>query len=185
MRIGKTSAEPNHQIPYCGPMPLVHPQGNTSIAHGCVPHVIFHKATRLTHGTANLKPAQQSSNGAQTGPKVPPDDTVTDCRGCGYLGKSPELATCPVLNRQSARNNKAESMFAVAERAAPDPSGLPQTTDEHKTSRVADKRMSTRLEHVDDREEVELLDALLKRAGPTSENISGSSPDSGQACTST
>ena len=134
MRIGKTSAESNHQIPYCGPMPLVHPPGNTSIAHGCVPHVIFHKATRLTHGTANLKPAQQSSNGAQTGPKVPPDDTVTDCRGCGYIGKSPELATCPVLHRQSARNNKAESMFAVAERAAPDPSGLPQTTDEHTTS---------------------------------------------------
>ena len=45
---------------------------------------------------------------------------------------------------------------------------------------LADKRMSTRLERVDDREEVELLDALRKRAGPTSESISGSSPDSGQ-----
>ena len=128
MRIGITSVESHHQVPYCGPMPLVHPPANTSIAHGCVPHVIFHKATCLTHGRANLKLAQQSSNGAQTGPKVPSDDTVTDFRGCGYIGKSPELATCPVLHSQSARNDKTESVLAVAERAAPDPSDLPQTT---------------------------------------------------------
>ena len=132
MRIGITSVESHHQVPYCGPMPLVHPPANTSIAHGCVPHVIFHKATCLTHlsrkGKSQTTVAQQSSNGAQTGPKVPSDDTVTDFRGCGYIGKSPELATCPVLHSQSARNDKTESVLAVAERAAPDPSDLPQTT---------------------------------------------------------
>jgi hypothetical protein len=72
-------------------------------------------------------------------------------------------------------------MFAVAERAAPDPTPIrPAANDGRAHDELADKRMPTRLERVDDREEVELLDALRKRAGPTSENISGSSPDSGQ-----
>ena len=72
-------------------------------------------------------------------------------------------------------------MFAVAERAAPDPTPIrPAANDGRAHDELADKRMPTRLERVDDREEVELLDALRKRAGPTSDSISGSSPDSGQ-----
>ena len=134
MRIAITSVKAHHQVPYCGPMPLLHPRANTSIAHGCVPHVIFHKATRLTLAGANLKPTQQSSNGAQTGPKVPPNDTVMDCRGCGYIGKSPELATCPVLHRQSAHNSKTKSCTQRPSALRSTQPSLPQTTRDPTTN---------------------------------------------------
>ena len=75
-------------------------------------------------------------------------------------GHVPSFAS-PKRTQQQSRVH-VRSGRARFKRAAPDPSGLPQTTDERTTS--SPMRMSTRLERVDDREEVELLDALRKRA---------------------
>jgi hypothetical protein len=109
------SVESRHQIPYCGPVPLVPLHQPTQVSHMAASHVIFHKATRLSHGAATLKPAQQSSNGARTGPKVPPDDTVTDCRGCGHHPKMPQLAMRPGI--ASPKHSRAQKQDAKTQRA--------------------------------------------------------------------
>ena len=53
-------------------------------------------------------------------------------------------------------------MQATAERADPDPA-RPAANDARAHDKPTDVRMSTRLERVDEREEVEVLDALRKR----------------------
>ena len=141
-RIGIASAEYHHQIPYYGLMPLVHPPANISITHGCLPHVIFHKATRLTHGTANLKPAQQSSNGARTGAKC--HLMMPQLKG-ERAGIFPRCHSCPRARALHRRAHTTTKQACCTQR----PSALLSTQPACR-KRCASPRPARRYEDVDE-----------------------------------